>query len=87
MSNSNDEWNVKTAEFKGFVKAKLEGIETVMTAFIDSQNEYNKDVDKRMDKFENEQSRMKGIAATIATGVGIVVGIITSVFTKIFRGT
>ncbi len=76
----NEEWIVSQAEFKGFVKAKLEGLENVMTAFIEVQTEHNKDNEKKLDKIENEQSKWKGMMAGISIVGGILGGFVRGLF-------
>jgi len=57
-----DEWHVESAEFRGFVKAKLENLENATFS-------YNKDVNdlqKRIEENEKTTIKMKAILTIIS---------------------
>jgi hypothetical protein len=74
------------AEFKGYTKAKLENIEKMMSDFIEAQNDCNKDLYKRVDNVENDQSKWKGMMIGISGTISIVGGIIGGILRGVFGG-
>jgi len=85
----NDGWKVNQAEFKGFVKAKLEThgrelgeIKGIIKDFCSEQRDTNFGFDTRMDKMEQTQSRWKGFMAGISIVGGVLGGVLKGLIGK-----
>ena len=72
MNNGTEEWKVSNAEFKGFMKAKLEGIEKSINSLCGE----TKNQDTRLNKVENRLT-----ATEVKGGIfGFIGGIIGGLF-------
>jgi len=88
MANGNTEWKVSQAEFKGFVKAKLEDIQKAIQnqnqTCVGTRKEFNNqvgDLDGRIDKLEQSKSYALGFASA----VGFLAGLVGSFLSRIWR--
>lgn len=77
----NNEWNVKTAEFKGYVKSSLESIGKHLERHDDK---FDKLYD-RIERNENSIERLKVKMSIIATAAGAIAAFIFNWIKNVWR--
>jgi len=94
MSNGHDfeNWKARKDEFQGFVKAKLQDQDKVLTEIKDivsssitRNDEKFTEVDKRIDKVEQDLAHIKGKIAIIVAGISTAITFIGSWVINIFK--
>ena len=94
MPNGKDfeNWKARKDEFQGFVKAKLQDQDKVLTEIKDivkgavtRNDEKFTETDKRIDKVEQDLAHMKGKIAIMIAGISTIISFIGSWVINFFK--